>query len=69
VQVVGEEHDVRLTVRDDGESVHASSVASGFGLVGMTERAALLGGTLVAGPRLDHGWLVDAVLPRDGPSR
>ena len=69
VQVVGEEHDVRLTVRDDGESVHASSVASGFGLVGMTERAALLGGTLAAGPRPDHGWLVDAVLPRDGPSR
>ena len=69
VQVVGGEHDLRLTVRDDGESVHASGVASGYGLVGMTERAALLGGTLAAGPRPDHGWSVDAVLPREGPIR
>ena len=30
----------------------------------MTERAALLGGTLEAGPGRDHGWVVDAVLPR-----
>ena len=69
VQVVGGDHDVRLTVCDDGEPVHASSVAPGYGVVGMTERAALLGGTLAAGPRPDHGWVVDAVLPRAGPSR
>ncbi|MGH8891882.1 MAG: sensor histidine kinase, partial [Actinomycetes bacterium] len=69
VQVVGGDHAVRLTVRDDGEPVHASSVAPGYGVVGMTERAALLGGTLAAGPRPDHGWMVDAVLPRAGPSR
>jgi signal transduction histidine kinase len=68
VQVVGGEHAVRLTVRDDGEPVHASSVVRGYGLVGMTERAALLGGTLAAGPRPDRGWVVDAVLPREGPS-
>ena len=69
VQVVGEEDAVRLTVRDDGDPVHASSVAAGYGVVGMTERAALLGGTLEAGPGPDHGWVVDAVLPREGPSR
>jgi signal transduction histidine kinase len=69
VQVDGGDHAVRLTVRDDGEPVHASSVAPGYGVVGMTERAALLGGTLAAGPRPDHGWVVDAVLPRAGPSR
>ncbi len=69
VQVVGEDHAVRLTVHDDGEPVHPSSVAPGYGVVGMTERAALLGGTLAAGPRPDHGWVVDAVLPRAGPSR
>jgi glucose-6-phosphate-specific signal transduction histidine kinase len=69
VQVVGGQDAVRLTVRDDGEPVHASHVAPGYGVVGMTERAALLGGTLVAGPRPDHGWLVDALLPRAGPSR
>jgi signal transduction histidine kinase len=69
VQVDGGDDAVRLTVRDDGEPVHASSVAPGYGLVGMTERAALLGGTLAAGPGPDHGWVVDAVLPREGPSR
>ena len=69
VQVVGGDHAVELTVRDDGEPVHAASVAPGYGVVGMTERAAILGGTLAAGPRPDQGWVVDAVLPRAGPSR
>ena len=69
VQIVGDEDAVRLTVRDDGAPVHASSVAAGYGVVGMTERAALLGGTLEAGPDPDRGWVVDAVLPRAGPVR
>jgi signal transduction histidine kinase len=63
VQVVGDDDVVRLTVRDDGDAVNASSVAAGYGVVGMTERAALLGGTLEAGPG-PHGWVVDGVLPR-----
>ncbi len=42
----------------------ADGPSSGYGLVGMTERAALLGGTLEAGPSPDRGWTVDAVLPR-----
>jgi signal transduction histidine kinase len=69
VQVVGGENAVQLSLCDDGEPVHASSVAPGYGVVGMTERAAILGGTLAAGPRPDRGWVVDAVLPRAGPSR
>ena len=69
VQVVGDQDAVRLSVRDDGDQVHASSVNAGYGLVGMTERAALLGGTLEAGPGADHGWVVDAVLPRARPTR
>ncbi|PKV91415.1 signal transduction histidine kinase [Amycolatopsis echigonensis] len=36
---------------------------SGVGLVGMRERAALLGGTLRAGPA-DDGWTVELELPR-----
>jgi signal transduction histidine kinase len=69
VQVVGDQDAVRLSVRDDGDQVHASSVSAGYGLVGMTERAALLGGTLEAGPGPDHGWVVDAVLPKARPTR
>lgn len=69
VRVVGAEDAVRLTVRDDGDPVAASKVSPGFGVVGMTERAALLGGSLAAGPGAGQGWVVDAVLPRAGPRR
>jgi signal transduction histidine kinase len=65
VRVAGDDDCVRLTVRDDGDP-SAADASSGFGLVGMTERAALLGGTLEAGPGADRGWTVTAVLPRNG---
>jgi signal transduction histidine kinase len=65
VQVVGDLEQVRITVVDDGRA-SATSMAStpGFGLVGMAERAKLLGGTFAAGPRPDGGWSVAASLPR-----
>lgn len=53
---------VRLDVRDDGES--AASAPPGYGITGMAERAALLGGTCAAGPTREGGWAVTAVLPR-----
>jgi signal transduction histidine kinase len=54
---------VHLTVGDDG---HTAEVGTpGFGLIGMAERAQLLGGELVAGPRSSgNGWEVSARLPR-----
>lgn len=55
---------VRLEVRDDGEP--AASASPGFGITGMVERAALLGGTCAAGPGPDGGWVVTAELPRAG---
>ncbi len=65
VAVAGEPDCVRLTVSDDGEpSPFGAGAAPGFGIVGMTERATLLGGTLQAGPNDDRGWTVTAVLPR-----
>lgn len=67
VHVAGHDDSVRLTVRDDGDAVHSAAARSaGYGLIGMGERAALLGGTLHAGPHADSGWTVAAVLPRDG---
>jgi signal transduction histidine kinase len=64
VRLEGDAGAVRLTVADDGES--RPTGPDGYGLVGMAERAALLGGTFAAGPAPGGGWAVEAVLPRDG---
>jgi signal transduction histidine kinase len=67
VSVAGDDDWVRLTVRDDGDASSTGRRSAGYGLVGMTERAMLLGGTLEAGPGPDRGWTVTAVLPRAAP--
>jgi signal transduction histidine kinase len=66
IEVTGTATDVQLTVSDDGARIPSAAGPSGFGLVGMTERITLLGGTLTAGPNPDRGWSVRAVLPRQG---
>jgi signal transduction histidine kinase len=66
VRVVGDEEWIRVTVDDDGDAGSAERNPSGYGLIGMTERATLLGGTFVAGPGVERGWTVEAVLPRTG---
>ncbi len=63
VVVVGSKSDVRLTVLDDGDMPLAGGI-DGYGLVGMSERANLLGGTFEAGPRQPNGWQVEVVLPK-----
>jgi len=56
---------VRLTVSDDGDPAGFDPrSATGFGLIGMAERAKLLGGALEAGPNQHRGWTVEAVLPK-----
>ena len=57
---------VELTVLDNGQAGESTRAypASGFGLLGMGERVALLEGTLRAGPQAGHGWRVEVVLPR-----
>ncbi|MFV2040048.1 MAG: sensor histidine kinase, partial [Acidimicrobiales bacterium] len=64
VRIDGDAEAVRLTVTDNGDTSSAVSESFGYGLVGMSERATLLGGTLEAGPRPNRGWTVQAVLPR-----
>jgi len=61
VEVAPAGDDIVLTVTDDGRAPTKSG--QGFGILGMTERATLLGGRLDAGPVLGKGWQVTAVLP------
>ncbi len=63
VEVARDNGVVRLRVADDGETHEGQPIRPGFGLLGMTERAELLGGSLRSGPRSGGGWVVDAELP------
>ncbi|MEV7225898.1 histidine kinase [Polymorphospora sp. NPDC051019] len=64
VRVAADAGSVRLRVTDDGDTGSARPAGpGGFGIVGMTERASLLGGTCEAGPNPDRGWTVAVVLP------
>lgn len=68
VRVAGQADGVlRLSVHDDGDTGHIGPTQPlGYGLVGMAERARLLGGTCDAGPDPAGGWTVTAMLPRNG---
>jgi signal transduction histidine kinase len=62
VRVTREEDGVQLVVTDDGRG--STGTGDGFGIVGMTERAVLLGGHLEAGSLVPLvGWRVTATLP------
>ncbi len=67
VRLRGRGDDVELTVTDDGRG--GPVAAGGFGRLGMAERAALLGGSVVAGPDPAGGFVVTARLPRTPRAR
>lgn len=52
-----------LEITDDGRGAAADSDGAGQGLLGMRERATMVGGTLSAGPRPGGGFRVHAELP------
>jgi signal transduction histidine kinase len=56
---------VRLQVADDGTGLHADDPARGWGLRGMMERAAFLGGTLAIKSAPGEGTMVEVTLPMD----
>jgi signal transduction histidine kinase len=56
---------VTVTIRDDGSGFDVSVRSGGFGLLGMRERAELLGGTLGVASEVGGGTTVTATLPCD----
>ena len=67
VRIAVRAQEVEVDVTDDGRGVPtaASGSGSGSGLVGMRERASVMGGELEAGRHADGGFRVRALLPID----
>lgn len=68
VEIARTAETVRLRVRDDGPGA-GDAPLDGHGLLGMRERAIMVGGTLTAGPADGGGFLVEAELPVAAPAR
>jgi signal transduction histidine kinase len=54
---------LHVRVRDNGPGPPPAGPAAGHGLLGMRERAAIVGGEVRTGPAVASGFLVEAVLP------
>ena len=55
--------EVVLTVTDSGDDATSPAAGGGLGLIGMQERAEIVGGSCEAGPQPQGGFRVRAVLP------
>lgn len=63
-----QESETTMEVRNGpptGVPVRRDAAHRGFGLIGMRERASLIGGELNAGPTADGGWRVRLTVPED----
>jgi signal transduction histidine kinase len=60
---------IEVDVADDGRPAPGQSDVTGHGLAGMSERAALYDGTVLAGPGAGGGWAVSARLSLAGLAR
>jgi signal transduction histidine kinase len=68
VRISRNQTEIIVEVHDDGvSSSHARVPVPGYGLRGMAERVAAVGGTLSYGPDRRGGWTVEARLPVTAP--
>lgn len=63
IEIVEDETNVHVRVRDDGKGFDPADATSGFGLLGMRERAQLLGGELLIEAAPGEGAFVQASIP------
>jgi signal transduction histidine kinase len=68
-QVSIDQQDGQLSIEVTDSGRGGSMAGTGYGITGMRERAALLGGDFSAGPRPDGGFRVAARLPVPAPAR
>ena len=67
VSIGQQDGQLSIEVTDSGRG--GSAAGTGYGITGMRERAALLGGDFSAGPRPGGGFRVTARLPLPAPAR
>jgi signal transduction histidine kinase len=65
VELTSEDGLVRVRVRDHGPGP-AEDMLTGHGIVGMRDRATIVGGAFACGPAEGGGFVVEAELPTDG---
>ncbi len=58
---------LEVSIEDDGPGLTNTAPSAGHGLRGMRERAAMLGGEVSAGPGVQSGYRVSAILPYPEP--
>jgi signal transduction histidine kinase len=68
-QVVIDQRDGQLSIEVTDSGRGGNVAGTGYGITGMRERAALLGGDFSAGPRPDGGFRVAVQLPLPAPAR
>ena len=68
-RVAVDQRDGQLSIEVTDSGRGGSMAGTGYGITGMRERAALLGGDFSAGPRPDGGFRVTARLPVPTPAR
>jgi signal transduction histidine kinase len=66
VTLVYEPQALRVEVRDNGGAPGSPPSSDGYGLISMQQRTAMLGGDLIVGPEVEHGYRVSARLPVAG---
>ena len=63
VSVIEADGEITIRIRDDGRGMSGEVSGTSFGLIGMRERLALVGGTLRTESQPGHGTLIEAVIP------